>query len=279
MLFALFLLVVVPGIFAMSLVPSPVTPQPLDGEVELLRKIAYVLGAQVDPADGRLGLLRKILAQLVVMEGVETGSAWHSGDGIPASSLGLDGDFYLDIGTGDIYEKVSGSYLLRGNFLGSVQVNRFTTNVDGTPVVGDVAFTGSATAGATNGAARFTLGNASGNNQGRIVFYTSNADYNWQIAVNYNLAGGLEITPSDTAGGSNYTQPLIRVQPSNRGVGIGIAPGARLHVPAGTASNETAPFRVEPGVLNTTPASGCIESDGTHLYWVDAGGNRKQLDN
>jgi hypothetical protein len=72
----------------------------------------------------------------------------------------------------------------------------------------------------------------------------------------------------------------LLLNPNGGNVGIGItSPTAYLHLKAGTATANTAPIKIDPGVVNTTPVSGCIESDGTHLYWVDSGGTRRQLDN
>ncbi len=38
------------------------------------------------------------------------GSKWHNGNGVPANTLGVDGDYYIDNATGDVYNKVSGSW-------------------------------------------------------------------------------------------------------------------------------------------------------------------------
>jgi len=57
-----------------------------------------------------------------------------------------------------------------------------------------------------------------------------------------------------------------------------LSPTAQLHIAGGLADAETAPIKIDPGMLNDTPESGAIESDGTHIYWVDSGGVRRQLD-
>lgn len=57
------------------------------------------------------------------------------------------------------------------------------------------------------------------------------------------------------------------------------APTAYLHLPASTTAADTASLKITPGTVATTPVSGNIESDGTHLYWTDSSGTRKQLDN
>jgi len=46
------------------------------------------------------------------------GTSFLQGSGVPASSLGNDGDSYLDIPTGDLYLKTSGSWAVTVN-LGS----------------------------------------------------------------------------------------------------------------------------------------------------------------
>ncbi len=47
------------------------------------------------------------------------GSVWRFGSGVPSNSLGIDGDFYLDTNTGNVYTKASGVY-------------SFIDNIDGT---------------------------------------------------------------------------------------------------------------------------------------------------
>lgn len=40
-----------------------------------------------------------------------TGTTWYTGHGVPSAGIGVNGDFYLDVDTGDVYEKESGSWL------------------------------------------------------------------------------------------------------------------------------------------------------------------------
>lgn len=62
-------------------------------------------------------------------------------------------------------------------------------------------------------------------------------------------------------------------------IGIGVtSQTARLHLAVGTAAASSAPLKITAGTLMTTPEIGAIESDGTHLYWTDSAGTRKQLD-
>ena len=46
------------------------------------------------------------------------GTIWRSGAGIPANSLGLNNDYYLNSSTGDFYKKSNGAYTLEGNLKG-----------------------------------------------------------------------------------------------------------------------------------------------------------------
>jgi len=46
------------------------------------------------------------------------GATWRDGAGVPSNSLGLDGDYYLNTTTGDVYKKASGSYSVVGNLRG-----------------------------------------------------------------------------------------------------------------------------------------------------------------
>ncbi len=52
------------------------------------------------------------------------------------------------------------------------------------------------------------------------------------------------------------------------------APGAYLEIPAGTATAGTAPLKLNAGTNLTTPVSGCIEFDGTNLYFTNGSGRQ-----
>ena len=38
------------------------------------------------------------------------GSIWYNGAGAPSNSIGVDGNYYLDTTSGDVYFKVAGSW-------------------------------------------------------------------------------------------------------------------------------------------------------------------------
>jgi hypothetical protein len=46
------------------------------------------------------------------------GAVWWNGTGTPGSSLGVDGDFYLDLDNGDVYNKISGLWTWVANIQG-----------------------------------------------------------------------------------------------------------------------------------------------------------------
>ena len=51
-----------------------------------------------------------------------------------------------------------------------------------------------------------------------------------------------------------------------------------LKLGPGAAGAGLAPFKIDPGVLQSAPESGAVESDGVHIYWTDALGARHALD-
>lgn len=67
-----------------------------------------VTKSYVDCADKHILYAAQTYANNLVAGG---GAHWYSGYGIPSSSLGVNGDFYLDFNTGNVYEKESGSWL------------------------------------------------------------------------------------------------------------------------------------------------------------------------
>ena len=71
---------------------------------------------------------------------------------------------------------------------------------------------------------------------------------------------------------------MTMLNDGNLGIGT-TSPSAVLHLKASTAAANTASAKIDAGTVATTPVSGNIESDGTHLYWTNSGGTRIQLDN
>jgi hypothetical protein len=49
-----------------------------------------------------------------------SGGVWRDGTGVPANTLGVDGDYYLDHATGNVYVRASGSYSVACNIKGPI---------------------------------------------------------------------------------------------------------------------------------------------------------------
>ena len=134
--------------------------------------------------------------------------------------------------------------------------------------------------------------------QGNIVF---GADLTKNSGDNYIVTERMRITAAGNVG-IGTTSPVNKLDvegaiaigaaysgtstaPTNGlivegNVGIGVATvTAALHLKACTAAANTASLKINAGTVATTPVSGNIESDGTHLWWTDSSGTRKQLDN
>ncbi len=47
------------------------------------------------------------------------GSSCFSGSGVPDSALGNNGDSYIDISNGDVYDKANGAWAVKGNIHGA----------------------------------------------------------------------------------------------------------------------------------------------------------------
>lgn len=82
---------------------------------------------------------------------------------------------------------------------------------------------------------------------------------------------GLGTDPSD------LTSNPITITGNLVGVGGQTSPTAALHLPAGTATANTAPLKFTTGTALTTPEDGALEYHGSHLYFT-IGSTRYQLD-
>ena len=63
----------------------------------------------------------------------------------------------------------------------------------------------------------------------------------------------------------------------NGKVGVDLTPTAKLHLPAGTATANTAPLKLTTGTALATPEDGAMEYHGSHIYFT-IGSTRYQLD-
>ena len=135
-------------------------------------------------------------------------------------------------------------------------------------------------------AAALTTGNGLNVMGGSVL--TSGSLLNATASVNATTTKGL-LNISNTAASSTGTVATIQANSTagsglrvlaNGNVGVGTAaPTAALQLQAGTSAAGTAPLKLTSSstILLTTPETGAIEFDGTHLYCT-IGGIRYQLD-
>jgi len=72
------------------------------------------------------------------------GSVWRDGTGAPSNSLGINGDYYLDDATGNVYLKSSGAYAIVGNIKGATGATGSTGSTGATGPAGATGATGPA---------------------------------------------------------------------------------------------------------------------------------------
>lgn len=82
-----------------------------------------------------------------------TSSVWREGSGAPSDSLGVDGDFYLDGVSGNVYTKAAGAYTVACNIRGPTGATG-ATGAQG--VIGPTGPPGTTTFSGLTGTATFT---------------------------------------------------------------------------------------------------------------------------
>ena len=70
------------------------------------------------------------------------GALWHSGAGAPAGGTGSNGDFYLNVTNGDVYEKAGGSWSSVGNIKGPTGTTGATGSTGATGPTGPTGAAG-----------------------------------------------------------------------------------------------------------------------------------------
>jgi hypothetical protein len=103
-----------------------------DGARRVLQVTGWVGGTGSPPASGQYvgatGLVSSLVSAIDV-RGVPgatgpagtngaSGTRWFEGSGAPSSGLGVNGDFYLNITTGDVYNKAAGVWTVIENIMG-----------------------------------------------------------------------------------------------------------------------------------------------------------------
>lgn len=122
----------------------------------------------------------------------------------------------------------------------------------------------------TNANGIFQIGNGAGNNQGRLIFNSSNANKNYQIANNYNIVGGLEITPSAANGNKVFTTPTLSVVSANVGVSTN-APTDSLSVAGWINTTQGVKINTNSGITATCSPGQAI-TGATYTGGIPVGG-------
>ncbi len=71
------------------------------------------------------------------------GSVWRDGTGAPSNALGINGDYYLDDATGNVYLKAAGTYSLAANIKGATGATGATGAAGSTGATGSAGAAGS----------------------------------------------------------------------------------------------------------------------------------------
>ena len=190
------------------------------------------------------------------------------------------------------------------NFLGNINVNGCTIGIGGSSIPQNIAIGINSLLGNTTGnyntaIGSYSLGNnitgsnniSIGVNSGRVYFGSSSlTNPSSSIFIGNNTQpfsdnesneivignGTLGAGSNSTMIGNGYTtKTFLKGYLSVNGAPI----SSNLTLQGSTSSAGTSSMKIIPGTVMATPESGAIESDGTHLYWTNSSGVRKQLDN
>lgn len=134
------------------------------------------------------------------------GSAWYDGAGTPYAELGKQGDYYLDVLTGDVYAKVDASFwLLHGNIRGPQGVpgdSSYKSKATGTDAIPDYLQNKIMS---TDGSVMVTVYTAEGGEQRLNLVAASttsgapNGQELWPFAVNQDSGPIVSSGPYDTS--------------------------------------------------------------------------------
>ena len=137
----------------------------------------------------------------------ESGATWIAGTGVPSAGTGNDGDFFFDLGTNNIYLKVSGAWVLQLSLVAhSIAVYEQTANPDA-PAVGDIWINGTAVSVYTSGGWQ----SINGSNGTAANFPTNiRGDLMVDAGLNYPSAdvSRLAVGPNGTRVMADSAQPL-----------------------------------------------------------------------
>ncbi len=180
---------------------------------------------------------------------------------------------WVTANTGNLPLKVSSTKLSFNPLSGVVTAKGLTVSDTTTNLV--ISFKNTTAAGAGQGDVNLFIDKAADGNSNSFTFRTGGAD-RWQfgtgiIAVddNFRIRQGVNGATVITAEFTGAVDNTLYLKAGNVGL-LNTGPTARLHLPAGTATANTAPLKFIAGTNLTTPEIGALEftDDGTtaHLY-------------
>jgi len=119
--------------------------------------------------------------------GGTAGSVWRDGTGVPSNALGVNGDYYLNNATGDIYTKSGGTYSIVFTIAGPPDINSYAETPSGTVNSSNVTF---------------TLANTPADVNGVLVLLNGVTQYN---GIDYTVSGStITFTTAPTTGSSIF---------------------------------------------------------------------------
>ncbi len=118
------------------------------------------------------------------------GSVWYNGTGAPLNTLGVDGDYYLDVSTSDVYLKALGTY-------------SFITNIKG--ITGAAGATGAAGTNGTNGTNGATGATGGGLSEYAYIYNLTAQSVAVEATVIFDSNGVLTAGISHTSGTAEIT--------------------------------------------------------------------------
>jgi hypothetical protein len=126
------------------------------------------------------------------------------------------------------------------------------------------------------GGGEFPAGALVGSLNGSFIIFPSYSAVTTGAKLVLGYSGGSAVEIANVASGKG----VLYLMKGGGNVGIGVSSAtARLMLPAGSATANTAPLKMTSGTLLGTTEAGAIEYDGTHLYFTAAdAGTRYQLD-
>ena len=128
----------------------------------------------------------------------------------------------------------------------------------------------------TTGASNIGIGLQSGTN---ITTGQKNTCIGHAVGSNITTANNVILIGHDISGinEDGYISIGDKIYSRYGNIGLAAAPSTEATVTILGGTTSICPIKINSGVLRTTPVAGCIEYDGSHLYFTDSTGSRHQI--